>query len=194
MSGVELLFGLAATEASAGAAATAATSGLIGSGGAFSLASTATSLGALGGVVGAAGALSSGAQQSALSEYNAKVSEANALATKQASLEEEDKHRQNAHRLLSDQAGTFAASGVDLEGSPLEIMSQTAAQAERDAITIRNSGSVAEAQQRSQAAMDRLSAKSATSSSYWKAGSSLLTGVSSMSRIYGGGKTATVEG
>lgn len=181
MSGTEILFGMAANAA----AGTAATSGLIGTGGAFSMGTTLGTLGALGGAVGAAGALASGQQQKAASEYNAKVATANAEAARQAAADAEDEHRRKASNLLSSQRAAFAAAGVDLEGSPLEIMSATAAQAERDAIRIRDAGTVQEMQARSQGALDNLTARTAVSSSYWKAGSSLLTGVSSLARVYG---------
>lgn len=185
MSGIELLVGAAGVEATATAAAVAPTAGLFGAGGAVTAAQTLTTLGALGGAVGAASALASGQQQGAVAEYNAKVAAAEADATKQATIDAEEEHRRKASALLSQQRATYAAAGVDLEGSPLDVMSQTAAMAERDAIRIRNSGTVQELQARSQSAVDNLSARSARTSSYWKAGSSLLTGVSSLSRIYG---------
>lgn len=185
MSGVELLFGAAATGAAGTAGATAATTGLIGTGGAFSMGATLSTLGALGGAVGAAGALASGQQTKAASEYNSKVAAAEAEATRLATIDAEDEQRRKASALLSSQKAAFAAAGVDLDGSPLEIMSQTAAMAERDAIRIRNSGSMQELQARSQGAIDSLTGRTAVGSSYWKAGSSLLTGVSSLARVYG---------
>lgn len=153
--------------------------------GATTLGEAFSAASAVGGVVGAAGAISSGQQQAALNKYNAQVAEQTALATQAQAAEEDKKQRIRASSVLSDMRAATAANGLGLEGSPLELMAYTAATAERDAINIRNSGSVSAAQARSQAAADRLSATAARTGSYYTAGSSLLTGVSRLSRIVG---------
>lgn len=129
-------------------------------------------------LVTAGGAIMSGQQQAAASEYNAEVAEQNAVAAKQKAAYEEEAHRQNLKKIMSSQRALYGASGVDIEGSPLLVMEDTAAQGELDALAIRYGGDVAAAQQRSAANLYRMQGRNAKMSGFWNAGSSLLSGAS----------------
>ena len=127
-------------------------------------------------VVSAAGAIYNGIQSSNAADYNAKVSEQNAEAAQQKARLEENIQRQKIRTLMSKQQALYGASGVDMAGSPLLVMEDTAAKGELDALAIRYSGEIAARQARSQAEQFRQQGDSAMLGGFFKAGSSLLGG------------------
>ena len=72
------------------------------------------------------------------SKENAKAATTSAKNTTLAAQVEEDRRRQQTRAMLASQRTTFAANGVDMStGTPLEILGDTAAIGEQDALTIR---------------------------------------------------------
>lgn len=83
-------------------------------------------------------------------EYQAKVAENNAAISEQQAKDSDFKakdatargqlkahrYRMHVNRLLSKQKTTYAASGVDLSGTPSNVMKDTARMGETDALTI----------------------------------------------------------
>ena len=167
------------------------------------------------------GAIREGQTQSALQKYNARVAEAEAGAVKSSAefeiealktstaFETETLKRQSEFeqtkikrakgQAVSTQQAAFAKAGVRLdEGSPLEVMADTAAQFELDlaanrynlGIGLEKTRYESEAEQRrigygsavkqaqlySQAAWNRQLAKASKTAAYLKAGSTLLSG------------------
>lgn len=153
---------------SAGIAATtgftsAATSGLLGVGGAFS-AGQALTTGL--GLLGALGSLSAGADASAAARANARRAEA------EAAFNAEQRRRQTKSLLASQRAAYGASGAVATEGTPVEVLSSTAAEGELDALSILYGG-------QSEADILRQKARSSTTSGLSGAGTSLLqTGLS----------------
>lgn len=143
--------------------------------------------------ISAVGAVAQGNSAKAMADYNAQVSENDAAAARAAANYEEGRLRERSARLLSAQRAAIAASGIDLEGSPLAVMEETALEAEMDALAIRQQGSVAAARSMSQAALSRMEGKAAKTASYFQAGASLLNGASAYGRIYGAKGGGTVE-
>lgn len=144
-------------------------------GGGMSMASM-LGLGATG--LSAVGSLAQGNQQAAAAEYNAEVSRAEGQAAEAAAGLEETQFRRKADKLFSNQRALYGTSGIATEGSPLEVMADTAAKAELDALAIRYGGQVAKSRAYSQASMDELMAKQIKSSSMINAGTTILTGAS----------------
>lgn len=134
--------------------------------------------------VGTVSAIQQGNAAKNAAEYNAKVAENNAIAARQQADYEERMTLQKRDRLLSAQRVATAASGLDLEGSPLALMEDTAVEAELDALNIRRSGTVAEARSRSQAAADRMEGQARQQAGYMSAGASLLNGASKLAGMY----------
>jgi len=87
--------------------------------------------------------ISQAQQQSQLADYNAQVAEAQATAQRQSAAYEASQYRDRARRLIATQRAEAAASGFGLEGSPFEVMNETAAQAAYDELLIKHQGSVA---------------------------------------------------
>lgn len=94
----------------------------------------------------AGGAWAQSNAQSAQGEYeasgyeiNARLSEAQAADARHRGKLDEKAHRKDVKRLIGSQRAAMAAQGIDLEdGSALDVVGDTAAQGELDALTIRN--------------------------------------------------------
>jgi hypothetical protein len=131
-------------------------------------------------LAGVAGAVQGGKQEASAARYNAQVAEDDALAARYQTDFEMQSLRRRQQSALSSARSATAGRGLTAEGSPLLAQSELAAESELDALALQYSGSAAEARARSQAAADRLEARSAQTAGYVKAGTSLLTGFSNV--------------
>lgn len=178
----------------AATATTAATAGLFGTGGVFSLGTTLATAGTGLSVLGSIG---SGIAQSNAAEYNAKIAEQNAaLATadaerqayyiKKNSEDEAAQLRAKNQRAQASRAAIIGASGLDMQGSPLQVMEGADYLGELDVQKILAGGQVAadnallrgsraSAAQFAQAELDYSRAGSSLVGGYLGAGSTLLT-------------------
>lgn len=91
-----------------------------------------------------------------IAEANAKRYEVSAVATEEAGRAEEERARTRSRLLLADMRSRYGASGVLIEGSPLEALAFSAGQEELDALTIRFNTGVKAEDLRSQAGAARL--------------------------------------
>ena len=126
-------------------------------------------------VVAAGSAVYQGVQANKEAKYNAQIREQDAIAAKNKAAYDETMHRDRVRKLLSSQKALYGRSGVSLLGSPELVMEETAAQGELDALAIRYGGDVEASRNRSEATLSRMRGKSASTSGYASAGSSLLT-------------------
>lgn len=129
-------------------------------------------------VLSTAGTLSAAKASSDAAKYNADV---NALQAKQAGDQaayqaglEAKKTRQ---RLAAQRAGA-AQNGIDLSGSILDIMGETAAQGGLNYMTAVYNGDVNATSLQNDAKLNRARASDATMAGYVNAGSSILSGIS----------------
>lgn len=111
-------------------------------------------------------------QDAAWHAYNAKVSEREAAAERQAADFQARQHARQAKQLKARQRAIIGASGVTTEGSPLLVMEDTAAQLALENANIRTTGARRVQSYKGQSILDfsmaRASSKSA--SGYKKAG------------------------
>lgn len=128
--------------------------------------------------VAAGGAVYAGDQQRKAANQNADIAEQNAIAAQNKAAYDETRHREGVRKLLSAQRALYGKSGVDMEGSPLLVMEDTAGQGELDALAIRYGGDIAAARDRSAANLSRMQGGAAQTASYFQAGSTLLSGAS----------------
>lgn len=128
-------------------------------------------------------------------KYNAQVAEAQGIQAQNEAWAEEQALRRQQKQLLATQEATYAASGVSLEGSPLTVMADTAAQQELDALTVRYRGTAARKAAQAQAALTSWSGQTQASltrtSGYLSSGSTLLSGAS---KAYGTYSSSTTSG
>lgn len=75
--------------------------------------------------------------QSAWNLYNAKVAQRQAEAERQAAAFESTQQKRRAKTLLAKQRALIGAAGVEMEGSPLLVAEDTAAELAKEAVNIR---------------------------------------------------------
>jgi hypothetical protein len=104
-------------------------------------------------VVTAGAQVAGGIQAMQAGKAQAKVSRQKAEAEQRASALEERQHREQARRFRSTQLAKFAKAGVLITGTPLGVLTETAEQQERDALTIRYGGQVRKGKALSEASL-----------------------------------------
>jgi hypothetical protein len=144
------------------------------------------------------GALRAGDAAQDSAEYNASILERNRVLAEQdrtrnintARIDSEDKSRENRRRLATIRAG-YGSSGLELAGSPLDVLSDTAIEMSLDERRIEFEGQVKGREGylkamglQEQANLERRSGKDAKSASYLNAGSSLISGVTGAASSY----------
>jgi len=137
-------------------------------------------------VISAAGTIYQGQQAKKAANYNAAVREQDAIAAKKKAAFDADIHRDRVRQILSKQKAIIGASGLDMSGSPLLATLDTVQKGELDAMTILHGGDVQAARFRSDAVLSRMQGKSAQTSSYFQAGSTLLSGGTKAYKTYKG--------
>lgn len=94
--------------------------------------------------VGAIQASSQAKKQARVAEQNARIAigvgERNAKAASDRAASEEDRLRSARRRQISAARAAFGSAGVQIEGTPLEVLSDMAREAEADALLIRHQG------------------------------------------------------
>lgn len=91
----------------------------------------------------AVGAIGSGIAQQNAAEYNAAVDRNNAIQANQAAQQQAAAKEQEVQSRLGTEKAAYGASGVDVsQGTPVAVMSNTAAQGKLDAMTLLYGGHV----------------------------------------------------
>jgi len=121
-------------------------------------------------LISAYGQYESARQQEKWAEYNA------ALSKHEAEIETQRMEREKL-KLLSRQRAAYSKAGVQLTGTPLEVMEETAKEVERDILLTRYSGAIGSKAYQARGAMAR-------QRGMWEAGSTLLTGGARAGEIY----------
>lgn len=113
------------------------------------LAPLATAFSIGGAVLGAVGVYQGMQASAASAEYNAKVAERDIVvadqnrkaAMEQSRVDADDKRREN-RRVMAAIRASYGASGVELAGSPLDVLTDTATEQETDARRIEYEGKI----------------------------------------------------
>lgn len=123
------------------------------------------------------GAIQQGQDAKNASEYNAAVAEQGAVASRQQAAANAAAAERESRKRLGAMEASYGASGVNLsEGSPLEILQQSARDAEMDRLNIIYGGEVRAGGYSNTATLDRYRGEAAETSGYLRAGSELLGG------------------
>jgi len=145
-------------------------------------------------VVGAVGVISAGQQASAMGKskqaianQNAEIERRKGVRAKEiARINEGEFRRASSKDLAATFAETFGGGGIQAAGAPLAVYTDFARDSELQALRIRNEGDVsldaalARARNfRTQGSLDLMAGKQAKTASYFKAGSTLLSGFGS---------------
>lgn len=132
---------------------------------------------AAGTAVTAIGAISSANAAASASKYNASVADQNAVAAQQQAEGAARIQQEQAQRTIGSAIANYGASGiVSGTGTPLDVLANSAANAERDRQNIYYKGALQAAGYSDESALDRASASNASSQGLMSATGILLGG------------------
>lgn len=122
------------------------------------------------------GAINQGQQAKSAANYNAQLANNNAIAARQQA-EVNAAAQQRASRLkIGSMVAGYGASGVTMEGSPMDVLEASAATAELDRQNILYGGELKSGGYQSTAGLELMRGENAETGSYFSAGSALLSG------------------
>lgn len=131
-----------------------------------------------GGAMAAMGAMQQANAQAEASQYNAALSERNAIVTRGQTDADVAAFRQQTTLREGSLIAAYGAAGVTDEGSPLDVLGMSAANAKRDELMLQYKGDLASLGYRETATLNRMQGKQAIEGGNYQAASSLLTGMS----------------
>jgi hypothetical protein len=135
---------------------------------------------------GALGAWHEGEAGASAAEFNASMADRNAALTKQQSAEEERRARVLGRKQLGSIRSTVGASGISMEGSALDVLEESAANAELDALTIRHSGQMRSQNYEAEGRLERAKARNSRTAGYLGAATASIMGASKLSTMGAG--------
>jgi hypothetical protein len=127
-------------------------------------------------VLQAAGSIQQGQAARSAANYNAQVAENNAAAARAQAAENARRQRVMNKKALGSIRAGYGASGVTLEGSPLDVLEESAMNAELDALSIEHAGLVRALGFQNDAALERFGGRNASRAGYMGAAAALLGG------------------
>lgn len=119
--------------------------------------------------ISALGAINEGKSAEMAGEYNAQVAEQNARYSMDQARENERRQRIDSKKFLGDIRASYGASGITADASALDILQESAGNAELDALTIRHEGQMKAVGYRNEAMYNRVAGKNAKNAAYLKA-------------------------
>lgn len=130
-----------------------------------------------GSVMSAVGAMQQGAAAKSAADYNATINTQNAMIARQNAADQaRQADRETYLRLGQIRANQGAAGGAADEGSVLDVIGDVAAQSELERQQIIYRGELQARGFENNATLETFSGETKQTSSYWKAGSELLSG------------------
>jgi hypothetical protein len=141
---------------------------------------------AIGTAASAYGQVQQGQNQSAWASYNAKMAERDARTAEQNAKYAAAQKRKETKRMLGRQRALYGKAGVTMEGSPLIVQQETAAEGEMDALMIERGYSIEAQRLRAEKELYKVQGAAARKAGYWGAGTTLLTSAGKAARQYGG--------
>jgi len=118
-------------------------------------------LGIIGGVVGAMGSIAAGQAQANAANAQAYAYQRQAMLERQQADFNANQQQEKAIKLISAQRAGYLASGVALQGTPLDAIADTTRQSDLDVQAIRYNGEIKAQNFEAQAAVFRTKAASA---------------------------------
>lgn len=140
-----------------------------------------------GDAIAAVGYVQEGRAARMAGEYNAQVAEQNAAYSLEQAKEDERRQRQLAKKFIGEQRASYGASGITMDGSALDVLQESAANAELDALTIRFTGRQRYSAYVNEANAERTSGKNQQKAAYLKAAAKLADGGDKAAKAAAGG-------
>ena len=139
------------------------------------MASLMAAAGLAGGAMSAFGQYQSGKSEQEAQEFNATIAEREAQLIKKGARLDEYRSRKQLRRLTGSQVAAYGSSGVELTGSPLDVIQDTIADAELEIAINKFNAEMGAKSRVSSAQRMREAGKDARTASMIKAGSTLLS-------------------
>ena len=136
-------------------------------------------------VVTAIGAQAQGRQQATADKYNAAVEEQKATTAQEVGDAQAGQIQLQTRSDIAQQQAAYAAGGLDMSGSPLLVMSNTASQGALKSALTQWQGQTQSTADLQQAQMDQFNAKSAMSAANFNTTATILTGAAQTTRQAG---------
>jgi len=136
------------------------------------------------------GQVTAAEQARSIGKYNAKVAENQAKQVEMDAAENIRRKRKENRKLLATQRGRYAKGGVVMEGTPLELLAESAGNLELEVLDYNRQALLEQQNLRAQGAMDRATGLMQARAGYISAGSTLLQGAgqaAGMGAMSGGG-------
>lgn len=128
-------------------------------------------------VVGAVGAISQGQAAKKQANFQAAIERQRAERERQEAAARESDFRRDQARLMGKRIAAMGGSGVESgTGSPLLASEDFAAEAELQALRIRNSGEVMSTRLEQSARLQEMAGRNAARAGFFRAGSLLISG------------------
>lgn len=137
--------------------------------------------------VSAVGAISQAAAASNAADFNATIAQQNADIARQQGAADQERQKRLAIKALGDITAGYGASGVSMEGSPLDVLAESARQAELDYQTIGYNAELKAMGYTNTATLEQYKGQAAETAGYLQAGSSLLGAASNVNYGTSGG-------
>lgn len=141
--------------------------------------------------IGAVSAISQGNAAAAADRYNAQMADQNAVAAQQQAEASAAIQKEQSRKAIGASVAAYGGSGFTVEGTPLDILANSASTAERDRQNILYKGQLQAAGYQSQAELDRASASNAETSGYMSAAGILVGGGAKAWDLSGGASKPT---
>jgi hypothetical protein len=116
-----------------------------------------------------------GEAQGQAADYNAQAATQNAEQTRLQAKEEERRARIAGRKHLGSMRAGYGASGVQMDGSALDVLEESARNVELDALTIRHAGEVRARGFENEAVLERMRGKNARKGGMLKAAGILFS-------------------
>jgi len=136
------------------------------------------------------GAQAQGQSAAAAQQYNADIAGRNAGLARDAAAHDAAVQERQSRMAFGSMRAAYGASGVTVEGSPMDVLQMSMTNAERDRQQILYRGELKALGYEDTRTLSLYGAESAKSQADWATASSLLTGFTGSARLFSSGKTA----
>lgn len=142
----------------------------------------------IGAAIAAAGAIKKGQSAKKKGEYDAKVLERDAAVARDQANAVSLRQQRAARKIMGSMRAAYGAAGVTVEGSPLDVLEESAGQAELDRLTIQYNAELKATGAIDGAALSIILGKEAEKAGYMEAGGTLMSsyGSKGMPSWFGG--------
>lgn len=149
---------------------------------------------AAGAGLNAVGAIQQGNSNANVASYNAAIANQNAAIVQAQGAEQERLSRIQSGKAIGGEQASYGASGVTGDGSAMDVIRNSAANAELNALTIKNNSDIKATALKNEAALDYYRASNDQVAGYMNAASDLIGGTGKVMSMSGGGGKSSDSG